>query len=88
MTIESVLTSKNLEGSIVNQYGEGIVLGAPDSVKHLKYGYSVSWSIKPKSHKSPFDTLLLHIGGRILKTIPVEMFRMDGNVKSLTVHMS
>lgn len=88
MTIESLLKRKNLEATVTNQYGEGILLGKPRNVKHLKYDYSFSWSIAPQAHKSPFDTLLLHDGDKILKVVPISMFRMDGNVKSLTVHLS
>lgn len=85
--IEDILKHKNLEGTVVNKYGEGIELGKPTTVKHNRYSYTFCWDVKPSEHKSPLDTLLLHDGGRILKVIPVSLFRMDGKVKSLTVHV-
>lgn len=88
MTIEALLKRKNLEGSLVNQYGEGVVLGAPETVKHLKYEYSFTWKVDSTKHKSPFDTLILHEGDKILTVIPTSMVRIDGNIRSLTIHMA
>jgi hypothetical protein len=88
MTIEDILKKNTFEATVVNQYGEGIILGEPQTVRHLKNGYSFSWNVTSTNHKSPFDTLLFHIGTRILKVIPTTMFRMDGKERFLTVHLS
>jgi hypothetical protein len=88
VTIEDILKRKNIEASVVNQYGEGIYLGNPKTAHHNKYNYTFSWDIDPAEHKSPFDTLLFHNNSTILKVIPTTMFRLDGNIRSLTVHIT
>jgi hypothetical protein len=88
VTIEDILKKRTFEATVVNQYGEGVVLGEPQTVRHLKNGYSFSWSVETARHKSPFDTLLFHVGNKILKVIPTTMFRMDGKEHLLTLHLS
>ena len=88
MTIEDILKRKTVEATVVNQYGEGVYLGAPEIAKHNKYDYSFTWKASTVQHKSPFDTLMFHVGDKILKIIPVSVFRMDRDIRSLTIHMS
>jgi hypothetical protein len=88
VTIEDMLKRKSLEATALNQYGEGIILGEPQTVRHLKKGYVFSWAIKPSTHKSPFDTVLFHLGNKVLKVIYTNKFRMDGKERLLTVRLS
>lgn len=86
MDLAALLKRYALEGTVTNEFGEAVYLGKPSTVKHKKYEYIVSWDIPKVQHNSPFKTLLIHEGRKIIRVLNVTTFRFDG-AKTLSVHI-
>lgn len=62
-------------------------MGEPKTVKSLLTGLVVEWNVNPVEHTSPFDSVVIQSGDRIIQIVSLPQFRLDSKT-SLKVRVN